>query len=548
MKNFIICILFYICGIYSSSLTAQQYSNFELRTKNGLWYKQGEDTPYTGLYMTKWREAEYLDGEPVWEKRYDAPAGRKQLHFHTKAWAKNSEGKSYVSDYIEYNSREGIQRKIEYNGAAGLETSYYQKGQIHYTKQLSEGVQHGQYKEYYIDGKIKEESNWENGKLKGYLSTYEYYKDGQLLEKISHNGSLYLPSSAGKSKRYSPDGNIITENEWSPDGSYSREYTDNGKLLSENIAPGRPNVNDTIRRYFPESGIIREEIIHGNNGREVIRKSFYSNGNKRTDYNYGEEKIYYFDGRLMSEIQYETEHDNIAHEKAYYENGQLMIERNSVNYLLEGTQIRYHDNGTIQAKMNFRDGKLIGKSIKTYHSNGSPQSIIQYGDSGKVEHGKIFYPDKKVFVERKKPGNNGKTTVNIHIYNENKIFADHDHYDNTLLLPYILLGDKEDIHSFYLNYIETGKPYPEQEEGMPEDCGCGPEPSDTENFEYLYENNRFSGYIKCYYPDNNPVLEITYKDGLKHGKYVQRDDAGNIINETTYNRGEIIDESENNAE
>ncbi|MGF6906327.1 hypothetical protein [Fusobacterium sp. PH5-44] len=66
--NKIIVFFIIFCNIFSST----QYSNFSLENKNNLWYKEGSNTPFTGIYYKKFpnkdivfKETEYKDGNRI---------------------------------------------------------------------------------------------------------------------------------------------------------------------------------------------------------------------------------------------------------------------------------------------------------------------------------------------------------------------------------------------------------------------------------------------------------------------------------------------------
>jgi len=514
----LLLLLFLVINITTSLAQPQGYSDFKLESRHGLWYKEGENKPFTGLLRLKnpfgnglGTETKYHKGEPVWEKTYRYNHGKLQLQQHTRAWAKDQKGRKYQCDYISYNSEGGIQTTIKYNGREGIHTSYYKDGKISYKIELLEGIQHGKYIYYRENGKKQSESMWENGK-KVHSYEWKYYDNDSILDETYTKGSRQIPGSNGWYRSYYADGSINHTSQWDyENGSSHRTYSSEGILISEGICPGNPNFNGIVKTYNPDTGKIYEEYIR-KEGKEIIRKKYYNNGNIMTDYKDGSEKRYYPNGGLMTEITYEDEYDNyIADEKTYYQNGKLMSVMKSNRGEWEGPQILYHENGRMQAKMNFHKGVLTDKIIKTYHEDGRLQSHIFYADSGKVISGKVFYPDGKIFVERINAGNPGNSTVNIHIYADNYIFSEHDHQEvnatnnNTFSLLYILLQDKEESGK-YNSYFDAGKPYPMEEGQSVIDCSCGPELTDSEMFEYLYTDNGFSGKL-CYYQTNLSISE-----------------------------------------
>jgi len=95
-------------------------------------------------------------------------------------------------------------------------------------------VQHGKHIAYFQNGKIKEESQWEHGKLQGFLIERKYHNEGSLSEEIHRNGSATSPISSGHYKRFFPDGTIYEEEAWNPEeGTFNKSYSPEGKLVSE---------------------------------------------------------------------------------------------------------------------------------------------------------------------------------------------------------------------------------------------------------------------------------------------------------------------------
>lgn len=524
MKMLSLCLLFFLSfGILfyvQADNDPVRFSDFKLEQRDGLWYKAGSDIPYSGMYIQKsiignqlGREAEYRNGELVQEKEYSSPAGRLQLHRVTKEWGRDKAGNRYTRDYTEYSSYGNVERQISYEGPKGMEKVYYIKSKaLCSEKELYEGVQHGKYTEYYTNGKVKQKSNWENGKMKD-ITEWNYYNDGTTLrEVITRNGPTTSNLSSGEYKRYFFDGALHEEGQWGPDReSFGKTYSESGLLIEERSGNGNPNAD--YRYYFEDTGTLREEYSR-REGREVQRKTYYKNGNLRTSYKDNVEKSYNTDGQLMSEMTYDEDNNMCENAKSYHENGQLMSVLNYKDNRLEGTQVRYNNRGEIMAKMNFKAGKVTDKTTETYHPDGSLQSRIEYDGQGNVLAGEVFYPDGKLFVERKMKEKD-ETLINVNIYPDNEIYAQtHNHSDNTIQLSYIIFGEDDAISYINQEYFEAGRFYPVDESESFADCGCGPGDDDPEYYEYQYTNKGFSGIIKIY---GEQPLEYVYEKGIGVG-------------------------------
>lgn len=517
MRRITIYILFILCCSILSCNNPKntpilEPSDFTLVQQERLWYKEGNNKPFTGIYIQRRvinsefaRETEYKDGELVQEKRYDFSEKGLKVLVHSQ-WTKSKDGNPYEKELIEYDKNGRKKREISYQDISGIEKWYYANGNLLSEQELYEGKRHGKNTEYHRDEKRKKESNWENGKQQGYTTEWEYYNDGSLMRETHSSGTYSAGTSEGNYRKYFPDGKLEEEGEWNPTNGWHKVYSVNGKLIEDMVSLGNANVDSDYKYYFEDTGKLREEYSR-KSGAEVLRKTYYKNGKVKTLNEHGIEKSYYKNGKLMSESRYNDEYALVS-AKAYYENGQILSDLHFKDHLLDGMQTRYSPTGKIEAKINFKDGNIIDRSSQTFYPDGKPQSRIEYDSNGKVLEGEVFYTDGKIFVERRKEASD--TIVNINIFPENKIFSDsHDHVDNTLYLSYFISGNQD--NRLGQEYFESGKAYPENEEGEQfADCGCGPDEGDYEYYEYIYTENNYSGTIKI---QSDPVIEIVYIKG-----------------------------------
>ena len=87
------------------------------------------------------------------------------------------------------------------------------------------------------------------------------------------------------------------------------------------------------------------------------------------------QKIFYKNGNLQFNVTYNEKDKKIGPFEHYYESGQLKVK---TNYNKKGNEehglyIKYHENGEIDYKGNYENGKQIGE-WEYYYENGNIKS------------------------------------------------------------------------------------------------------------------------------------------------------------------------------
>ncbi len=126
------------------------------------------------------------------------------------------------------------------------------------------------------------------------------------------------------------------------------EYYCNGKLKNKiQYVNGRP---DGYCIIYHENGKIQEE------------GQWSSKLNKWV----GKYRLYYDNGQVQHEFNFNTNGKREGPAKYYYENGQLAIEGNFQNGQETGVFKEYYENGDIKAEKTFNTGQVDIASIKEY--------------------------------------------------------------------------------------------------------------------------------------------------------------------------------------
>ncbi len=252
------------------------------------------------------------------------------------------DGKLKISAMFRNDIPEGIRR--EYNPEGRIEKAYLYKNGILSGEGiiLEDGNKDGAWKEYYSDGKIKAEGNYENGKQTG---EWKYYFETGRLEQIG---------------RFNKQGN--------PDGRW-KWFFENGQLLREENYHG--GVRDGMLTEYDETG-------------KMITEGEYVNGL--------EEGLWFeITGDYLSRGSYRDGMRNGSWSGWYlFRNGQktdsvLSFTGNYIEDYPDGKHVYYWDNGKIRDEGLFVMGRKEGEWIKNEY-DGSLFMVITYKNGVEVRY------------------------------------------------------------------------------------------------------------------------------------------------------------------
>ncbi len=199
----------------------------------------------------------------------------------------------------------------------------YKKGFLLYREYINRtdpnGLKQGLWKEFYTNGKVKEEITYLNDKKNGYL------------------------------KKYDSLGTLL---------SIEKYINDEPVLYAEELKE-----YELRRDYYP-NGQIRIEGSYYNNKPDGIRREFDSLGNVVKGY-------IFVDGVLYGEGIIDRLGKKQGQWKEYYENGQLMASGVYKNNLRVGNWLFYHRNGNIEQKGSFSANGLPDGEWNYYYESGN---------------------------------------------------------------------------------------------------------------------------------------------------------------------------------
>ena len=257
-------------------------------------------------------------------------------------------GKVKISAMFRNGLQEGVMR--QFDSAGVIRKAFVYKSGVMVGEGIvkEDGDRQGPWKDYYPDGSVRAEGNYENGKQVG---EWKFYYQGGKLEqkgKFSKSGKL--------------------EGTW-------KWFFDNGQLQREESF--RAGLKDGLSTTYDESGKVVEEgeFIDGNEDGvwfekigDAYMKGSYSNGlrNGKWAYYYlnanGDrtDSICYFRGSYVE--------DNPDGKHVwYYENGKVKTEGVYVMGKKEGDWYMYNEDGTLFLIITYRNGieiKYDGVKIK----------------------------------------------------------------------------------------------------------------------------------------------------------------------------------------
>jgi antitoxin component YwqK of YwqJK toxin-antitoxin module len=219
------------------------------------------------------------------------------------------------------------------------------------------GLKQNVWKEFYPNGKLKNECTYVNDLREGYLKEYSMNGDLQNTTKYISGKIVENPPELARldTRTEYYEGGIIkssgTYKNGIPEGTY-REYSLDGKITSSKIF---------------KDGILAAEGIYDLSDKEQGPwKEYHPNGQIKSQGEYkdgkriGEWVFYYPNGKLEQKGKYDKKGQAQGAWNWYYESGNLLREENYLNDVLDGATTEYDDAGKIVTKGQYVDGQKEG--------------------------------------------------------------------------------------------------------------------------------------------------------------------------------------------
>jgi uncharacterized protein len=235
------------------------------------------------------------------------------------------------------------------------------------------GKKQGVWKEFFEDGKIKEEKKYKDDVIDGYVKSYD--KKGNLAntQKFSNGKQVNNPPELAKLdvyKDFYDDGTMKYEGGYINGMPVGTHYHYRQKYVCDSLPIARDDTSDVMIKKFvcrnravPDSAIIYLEGIKTDYGavdsmrhKIGIWTEFHNSGEFRAkglyanDYKVGEWIFYYPNKQIEQKGKYDKKGRAQGEWKWFYENGALLREENYVNNKRDGIMTEYTEEGKIITK------------------------------------------------------------------------------------------------------------------------------------------------------------------------------------------------------
>ena len=245
------------------------------------------------------------------------------------------------------------------------------------------GKKQGVWKEFYEDGKVKEEKKYKDDVVDGYVKTYDNKGNLTNTEKFSNGKQIKNAPELAKLdvyKDYYEDGTMKYEGGYINGMPVGTHFHYRQKYMCDSLPVARDDTSDVmIKKYVcrnrpvPDSAIIYEEgikISYGavdslrnkigiwteyHNSGEFRGKGLYAN-----DKRIGEWIFYYPNKQIEQKGKYDKKGRAQGEWNWYYENGALMRQEFYVDNKRDGIMTEYTEDGKIITKGEFIDDMQEG--------------------------------------------------------------------------------------------------------------------------------------------------------------------------------------------
>lgn len=426
----------------------------------------------------------------------------------------------------------------------GKFTDYYLSGKISEETYFKDGIQDGMSTSYYFNGQKKSENNYSAGKENGY--TKGYYFNG----KLNYEGWVVDDQKQQQIIYYNQQGDITAKE------NYLNDELDG---YTEYYNPG--NIHDFDYRYhngwleqiiqFDSTGKILCNNVFQKGSGKVLFKHY--NGKTKVDGTYkdymleGVYTIYNFDGTVRSVSYFKNDKRDSVY-KEYYYGGSIKIEGRYKNGIKDGLWKFYHENGKVSDEENFTNGASNGIN-KIYNTDGSLDKTIAYKNGNLNGEFRIY-------------GDNNQLAIAFNYKDGFLKSYTYEDKSGALVSPILLAGSNGKIKSLYRNgtisadmnitdndqqgplkiYYSSGKTYIEgkREYGYYDGLRKVFYPDGSIWSEDNYVLGNLHGIKKSYYPNGKLEKEEFYYNDELHGTCKYYDDKGKLKQTRVYYYDNLI--------
>ncbi len=278
---------------------------------------------------------------------------------------------------ISYKSgrKDGYTKEFNENGIITMIIIYSDGREVdrEIINQYKDSLKNGPWKEFYPNGKLKKEENFNNGQLNGLVKLYDL--SGELLKANRYENDTLKDTVV----------NIESEIDIVEDFYKIRD--ENGNKIKKSSGGFKNGVPVGVHRTYDSLGRVNSSKMYDRNGiliaKGIVNEEgdklgdwiyFYpsgeikSEGAYRSNRRYGEWKYYYEDGKLEQNGFFKRGvPDGIW--KWYFEEGLLKREENYRIGLEEGESVEYDEFGVLIAKGSYLEGLKDGKWFYDFYDH-----------------------------------------------------------------------------------------------------------------------------------------------------------------------------------
>jgi len=407
-----------------------------------------------------------------------------------------------------------------------------------------------QVKDYYINGNLQMEGNWSNfqdeilqGKVIWYYENGKVFEESEYINNYQHGMSIY----------YTKDGFLRAKGEFKKGGAWTGTFQK--KCCSGEIIQIKEGKKIAQLRYYNKSNQVAVKLVFVNDSTS-INSSFARDGKKLGEMlyinQYPTDGVQYFwfetedDKEILSPERYETYKNKASNgEKTTFDSsGKLLakgIKKEGAPYSgtfyntsynlrqtyvlgkLEGEQITYSEKGEVIAKGINKDGKpYSGSFINNQYLKHDDLKLRNYV-KGSLEGEEISFTSKEKVISKG--------------INKNNKPWEGEFVDNYLQITTYKNGQQEGKQTkYYTANFKIRIAYYHIHLGKKEGESAYFDKEGKELAKGIYKNDMpFTG---TFYNDYFNTLE-SYKEGKKHGFFIQYDNKGKITAQQEYDEGQI---------
>jgi len=365
-------------------------------------------------------------------------------------------------------------RNGQYNGEY---KEYYLNGKVRVEKQFKDGNAIGNYKEYFANGSVEVDANYTNNELDGMYTKYFFN------EQIAEEGMYEGGKKQGYWYVYDNLGNLLEKNYYMEDlqHGWNNSYLPGGKL--EQKAYYDRQLEIRFMEYDTSGKVVTDHQFRPGEINDITMRNALGIKNREAGFarNYlqGPDIFYFPDGNIQSIAFYRNGvSDSMV--VRYHTNGKKLRSGRHINGNEEGTWYTYYRSGEVSMIQHYQGGELFGND-SVFSEKGELELVIPY-----------YSDERNGWLESYSPGK--ELRYKLHYLEGVLVGYTYSLPDGTLIKE--IPVENSDRPLSMKSYFRNG----------------------NVSFEGAYRNGETEGTRILYYPDKKIFYEASYANGDLHGE------------------------------